>query len=268
MSMFDAFSARAKMPMCWTVAQIESKLDVLLVHWYIRLPAKLVFAVASAFALDDAWRKRFARHPLLDRIMFMVDDTGPMIFDYADQYRRRCAHCQAVEQDWSLIRDVLADSKSSAHPQFPVARTLYQHACEQKRTGGGTFSVCGNCRVACYCSRDCQVAHWKAAHKQQGCTSDSAAAAKAFGPKVDVTQSSDAKASNIVARVYHAGEWRTFDISENGAHLKGWGTLAFPRKTGSPVVTAPSARHRRRRRPALRGLSYRRAHVGLSSAAC
>lgn len=29
------------------------------------------------------------------------------------------------------------------------------------------FSVCGKCKNVCYCTRECQVAHWKAGHKEE-----------------------------------------------------------------------------------------------------
>ena len=37
----------------------------------------------------------------------------------------------------------------------------------QKEEGDVLFSICGQCLVACYCSRDCQARHWKTGHKQE-----------------------------------------------------------------------------------------------------
>ena len=45
-------------------------------------------------------------------------------------------------------------------------RRCFGVGCGQQE-GDVLFSICGQCLVACYCSRDCQARHWKAGHKQE-----------------------------------------------------------------------------------------------------
>ena len=85
-----------------------------------------------------------------------------------------------------------ADSTSASAPSSSTARTSSEEAyrlsylAHEKLNGGGKrrcwgagcerveedgavglFSVCGACLTACYCSRDCQVAHWRAGHSTE-----------------------------------------------------------------------------------------------------
>lgn len=31
----------------------------------------------------------------------------------------------------------------------------------------GEFKNCSRCKATCYCSKDCQIAHWRNGHKQE-----------------------------------------------------------------------------------------------------
>ncbi len=41
------------------------------------------------------------------------------------------------------------------------------HACGAAEGEEGQFRVCGGCKQRVYCGRECQVAGWKAGHKQE-----------------------------------------------------------------------------------------------------
>ena len=41
--------------------------------------------------------------------------------------------------------------------------------CGQVPEEGETFSHCARCKVVAYCSRACQVNHWKGGHKKECC---------------------------------------------------------------------------------------------------
>jgi len=66
-----------------------------------------------------------------------------------------------------LIRQMRESGKRS---RIRVARTLckcsnpYCSKVEQKK---GEFSLCDRCEIVKYCSRQCQVQHWKAGHRKQ-----------------------------------------------------------------------------------------------------
>jgi hypothetical protein len=53
---------------------------------------------------------------------------------------------------------------------------LCSHCLASKPKEGKKLSVCGKCKDVKYCSRDCQVAHWKAGHKDVCATAASSAA--------------------------------------------------------------------------------------------
>ncbi|CAN0382261.1 unnamed protein product [Discosporangium mesarthrocarpum] len=58
---------------------------------------------------------------------------------------------------------VLSDIKRGTDAAVPCSRP----SCE-KRQGDlreGFFKRCGRCKAAMYCTRECQVAHWKDGHK-------------------------------------------------------------------------------------------------------
>ena len=39
--------------------------------------------------------------------------------------------------------------------------------CTRIEINAGDFSLCGRCRVAVYCSRECQINHWRSGHKER-----------------------------------------------------------------------------------------------------
>mmetsp|Transcript_2650 Transcript_2650/g.5659 ORF Transcript_2650/g.5659 Transcript_2650/m.5659 type:complete len:103 (+) Transcript_2650:1020-1328(+) len=41
--------------------------------------------------------------------------------------------------------------------------------CLKPKSENGSLSKCKKCKVMRYCSKDCQVAHWRAGHKQECC---------------------------------------------------------------------------------------------------
>ncbi|GAQ85653.1 hypothetical protein KFL_002470110 [Klebsormidium nitens] len=85
------------------------------------------------------------------------------------------------ETDWGLrARKRLAEAADLADGLWERAEAKYGlrrcgrvknafQRCHQRETKGGTFKQCGRKCGVFYCSRDCQVNHWKEGHKQ-ACT--------------------------------------------------------------------------------------------------
>ena len=48
---------------------------------------------------------------------------------------------------------------------LPFANICFNPACAKPQPKGVVFSICGSCKVARYCSRSCQVIHYKNGHK-------------------------------------------------------------------------------------------------------
>jgi hypothetical protein len=68
------------------------------------------------------------------------------------------------------------------------------HCAATGREGGGKLLLCASCGVVAYCSRECQVAHWKAAHKQmcsrKPCAAEGSAGAAAAAGSISISSGS------------------------------------------------------------------------------
>jgi hypothetical protein len=110
-------------------------------------------------------RDRFGEIPLMQAIMMTRPDLAEFlctkhgadasIKDYDD------ADPEKMAQFSPSLRAIVNKSRNTASYQEFKANCVHCQA-----TGVVTFK-CGKCRVATYCSKDCQVAHWKAGHKKE-----------------------------------------------------------------------------------------------------
>ncbi|GAQ82485.1 hypothetical protein KFL_001130040 [Klebsormidium nitens] len=68
---------------------------------------------------------------------------------------------------WALFRT--RSSRRQLEEQIKSVRKCSRAGCEKIEAAEGTFKLCGGCRLACYCSRECQKMAWKQGHRDQCC---------------------------------------------------------------------------------------------------
>jgi len=58
-----------------------------------------------------------------------------------------------------------AEKKKKKKVLTKTAHQCFDDNCTKIEQSVGEFKYCGKCRIAIYCSRECQVSHWKSFHK-------------------------------------------------------------------------------------------------------
>jgi len=62
------------------------------------------------------------------------------------------------------ISNALTNTNITASTSIPSLTQCNNPLCN-KPDATSSFSKCAKCKKVCYCSRDCQVIHWKNGHK-------------------------------------------------------------------------------------------------------
>jgi hypothetical protein len=66
----------------------------------------------------------------------------------------------------AFMKALIENDEDAATPVVERSADGKRICCEPSCTRVGV-SFCSRCRVSCYCSQECQKAHWKGAHKEQ-----------------------------------------------------------------------------------------------------
>lgn len=66
------------------------------------------------------------------------------------------------------VRTSLQQRRSEKHMLYGLVEDICCHNCNKPESRDVKFKSCGKCANVCYCSRECQVAHWKEHKKECG----------------------------------------------------------------------------------------------------
>lgn len=74
-----------------------------------------------------------------------------------------------IPQAMKWARKAAAQGDEDAARVVSQMETASLRACAQCQTEGSDLKRCTKCKVMRYCSKDCQVSHWRAGHKKDCC---------------------------------------------------------------------------------------------------
>jgi len=136
---------------------------VLLYHFesiFCKEGCNLKNSAAMYFSVHEAKKKLRVRDPY---IFGMIKGYDPK-----DHWVLLITVVKNGEPVMTSYRLTLEAEKNIEHPlgegdpTLAVATECSKPGCTKKNM---SLKMCGRCKVAAYCSRDCQVAHWKQGHK-------------------------------------------------------------------------------------------------------
>lgn len=142
----------------------------------------LILQLVEAGKLDESHydrATRYFRNLIMHEIIYGKVKDGSSIFADSLLLIRKKRTLTAADLDDTTDKELfdilcMAGDYSGEGPTRHLDTTLSKQAalkscaqCHKQEPTRGAFQCCALCRIAHYCSRDCQTAAWKAGHKRE-----------------------------------------------------------------------------------------------------